>query len=67
MIPANSVDLARIKKLLEIAEEHINTTEVGIHLSTDGNCVSLEVRIGNAPESRDVMRLQPETLLISED
>lgn len=67
MIPANAVDLARLRKLLDVAEEHINTTQVGIYFSDDGNYVSLSVQIKNAPESQNIMRLQPETLLISED
>ena len=66
MVPANSVDLARLRRLLDIAEEHIKESEVDIHLSADGNYVHLSVTIRNAPESRDVMRLQPETLLIPE-
>lgn len=67
MVPANAVDLARIRKLLELAEDHIGTTQLDIYITEDGKYVSLMVHIKDAPESRDVMGLQPEMLLISDD
>ena len=62
MIPANSIDMARVRRLLEIADAHLTDTEIGIYVTR--GYASIQIHIRNAPEAGDVLRLQIDELLV---
>lgn len=62
MVPANSVDMARIRKLLDVADEHLKESELNIYMDKD--YTHIEIRIRNAPEAKDVLELPLDELLV---